>query len=145
MLKYFENFQKILYYIILFFLALVLIFTIFNLCSLVVTLLIDDGQFILESNELAQIFGYFLLVLIGIEFFDSIMTYLKDNVMHVEVIVMVAIIAVARKIILLSSDVDEPHVLGLSALILALGIAYYLIRRSNREKEREEDELEGKI
>jgi uncharacterized membrane protein (DUF373 family) len=145
MLKYFENFQKMLYYIILFFLALVLIFTIFNLCSLVVSLLIDDGQFILESNELAQIFGYFLLVLIGIEFFDSIMTYLKDNVMHVEVIVMVAIIAVARKIILLSSDVDEPHILGLSALILALGIAYYLIRRSNREKDWEENEFEKKI
>jgi uncharacterized membrane protein (DUF373 family) len=145
MLKYFESFQKILYYIILLFLALVLIFSIFNLCSLVVSLLVDDGQFILESNELAQIFGYFLLVLIGIEFFDSIMTYLKDNVMHVEVIVMVAIIAVARKIILLSSDVDEPHILGLSALILGLGIAYYLIRRSNREKDWEEIKLEGKI
>jgi uncharacterized membrane protein (DUF373 family) len=145
MLKYIESFQKILYYVILLFLALVLVFAMFNLICLVIQFLVNDGRYILESNELAQIFGYFLLVLIGIEFLDSVLTYLRDNVMHVEVIVMVAIIAVARKIILLESDSTETHVIGLGFMIMALGISYYLIRRSNREKDKEELIIEGKL
>jgi len=56
----------------------------------------------------------------------------------VEVIVMVAMTAVARKVILLDSEVSDMHLIGLGFLILSLGIAYYLIRQSNREKMKEE-------
>ena len=51
---------------------------------------------------------------------------------------MVAMTAVARKVILLDSEVTDMHLIGLGILILSLGIAYYLIRKSNREKIKEE-------
>lgn len=138
-IRYFETYQRLLYIILLVFLALVLIFATINLIELVIRFLIDETQYVLESQELSQIFGYFLLVLIGIEFLDSILTYLRDNVMHVEVIVMVAIIAVARKVILFDEGAVNIDIFGTAALILALGVAYYLIRRSNREKDFEEN------
>jgi len=133
-----KTFHRILYMVLLILLGIVLVVSVINLSIIVFKFLVDDGGYILESHEMIQIFGYFLLVLIGIEFFESILTYLRDNVIHVEVIVMVAMTAVARKVILLDSEVSDFHLMGLGFLILSLGIAYYLIRKSNREKIQEE-------
>lgn len=133
-----KTFHRIIYLVLLILLGIVLVVSVINLAIIVVMFLVDDGGFILESHEIIQIFGYFLLVLIGVEFFESILTYLRDHVIHVEVIVMVAMTAVARKVILLDSEVSDMHLLGLGFLILSLGIAYYLIRRSHREKIQEE-------
>jgi len=133
-----KTFNRIMYLVLLILLGIVLVVSVINLAIIVVMFLVDDGGFILESHEIIQIFGYFLLVLIGVEFFESILTYLRDHVIHVEVIVMVAMTAVARKVILLDSEVSDMHLLGLGFLILSLGIAYYLIRRSHREKIQEE-------
>ncbi len=129
-----KTFHRIMYLVLLILLGIVLVVSVINLGITVFWSLVDDGGFILESYEIIQIFGYFLLVLIGIEFFESILTYLRDKVIHVEVIVMVAMTAVARKVILLDSEVSDMHLIGLGFLILSLGIAYYLIRKSNREK-----------
>jgi uncharacterized membrane protein (DUF373 family) len=133
-----KTFHRIMYLVLLILLGIVLVVSVINLGIIVVMFLVDDGGFILESHEIIQIFGFFLLVLIGVEFFESILTYLRDHVIHVEVIVMVAMTAVARKVILLDSEVSDMHLIGLGFLILSLGIAYYLIRQSNREKMKEE-------
>lgn len=135
-----KTFHRIMYLVLLILLGIVLVVSVINLGIIVFMFLVDDGGFILESHEIIQIFGYFLLVLIGIEFFESILTYLRDNIIHVEVIVMVAMTAVARKVILLDSEVSDTHLFGLGVLILSLGIAYYLIRKSHREKIMEEIE-----
>ena len=132
-----RKFQRALYIILLLFLGLVIVVSIINLGIIVFELLCNDQGFILETHEIIQIFGYFLLVLIGLEFFESVMIYLRDNIIHAEVIIMVALTAVARKIILLDSGESDLHLVGLGFLILALGVAYYLIRKSNREKEKE--------
>lgn len=127
-----RKFQNVLYLILLIFLGLVLVVSIINLGFTVVILLINENGIILETQEIIQIFGYFLLVLIGIEFFESILTYLRDSIIHVEIIIMVALTAVARKIILIDPSVSDMHLIGLGVLILSLGVAYYLIRKSNR-------------
>ena len=45
--------------------------------------------------------GGFLLVLIGIELLDTIKAYFRENTIHVEIVILLAIIAIARKVILL--------------------------------------------
>jgi uncharacterized membrane protein (DUF373 family) len=80
---------------------------------------------------LLEIFGYFLLVLIGEELIETLKAYLKKDVIHVRVVLEVALIAVARKVI-----IEEPNNLpsltlfGIAALILALGIASYFERQA---------------
>ncbi|MCK7532656.1 MAG: phosphate-starvation-inducible PsiE family protein [Marinilabiliales bacterium] len=54
-----------------------------------------------NSRELIAILGAFLLVLIGVELLDTIKAYFKENSIHVEIVVLLAVIAVARKVILL--------------------------------------------
>lgn len=78
-----------------------------------------------------DLFGVFLLVLIGIELLDTIKICLKENLVHVEVVVLLAIIALARKVVVFKvEELDGLKIAGLGTLILALAFSYYLLKRS---------------
>lgn len=95
--------------------------------------IITPPVFLLEVEELLEIFGFFLLILIGVELLETIKAYLKDNVIHVEIVFEVALIAVARKVIVLDmSKYDGLTVLSIAALIIALAGAFFLWRRARR-------------
>ncbi|HNR97703.1 MAG TPA: phosphate-starvation-inducible PsiE family protein, partial [Anaerolineae bacterium] len=82
-------------------------------------------------TELLDIFGFFLLILIGIELLETIRAYLAEHVIHVEVVLEVALIAVARKVIILDvKDYPSLTILAIGALILALSVAFFVERRA---------------
>ena len=91
-------------------------------------------RFLIRVQGLLEIFGYFLLLLIGVELLETLKAYLRKDVIHVRVVLEVALIAMARKVI-----IEEPNtvpavtLLGIAALILALGIAFYFERQAKRE------------
>ncbi len=92
-----------------------------------------DGVLFLEVSELLKVFGFFFILLIGFELIDTIEMYFKDNVIHAEVVLLVAVIAVSRKVILLDLEKYDPiAIVGLGAIILSLGGCYYLIKLSYR-------------
>jgi uncharacterized membrane protein (DUF373 family) len=71
------------------------------------------------------------MVLIGIELLDSIKVYLHQNVVHVEVVVLVAIIALARKVVVLKvEELSGTSVIGIALLVVALAVTYYLIKKA---------------
>ena len=73
----------------------------------------------------------FLLVLVGLELLDTITAYIREHVVHAEIVILAAMIAVARKAITLDLTKSEPIVaFGLAALVLALSAAYFLLRRA---------------
>jgi uncharacterized membrane protein (DUF373 family) len=84
---------------------------------------------LLELDELLDIFGFFLLILIGIELLDTIRAYLVEHVVRVEIVLEVGLIAIARKVIILDvKDYPPLTVVGIGGLILALAAASYLQR-----------------
>ena len=86
---------------------------------------------LLEVNELLDIFGFFLLVLIGIELLETIKTYLAEHVVHVEIVLEAALIAIARKVIILDPKEYAPvTLLSIAALIVTLAIAIYIEQRA---------------
>ena len=90
--------------------------------------------FLLDIEELLDLFGLFLLVLIGLELLHSVKIYIEQREIHVESVLSVALIAVARKIIILDpKDQTETILLGIAALVFALVLGYYIVRRSLRE------------
>ncbi len=85
---------------------------------------------LLEIDELLEIFGFFLLVLIGIELLETIKAYLMTHVVHVEIVLEVALIAIARKVIILDLEKYESLTLvGIAALISAVALAFWVIKR----------------
>lgn len=87
----------------------------------------------LEINELLEIFGLFLLVLIGIELLETIKTYLEEHSLRLQVVFLVALIAIARKVIILKIEaLPEGTLVGLGVVILALSVGYFLVKRAER-------------
>ena len=86
---------------------------------------------LLSLDELTRIGSLFLTVLITVELFGILEVMLLKHAVHVEFVVAVALIAAAREVLVLEFTSVAPLTLvGLAALILALGTGYYLIRRT---------------
>lgn len=105
-----------------------------------ITLFLDifdpkDNVLFLEIDELFRIFGFFFIILIGFELVETVEMYFKDNIIHAEVVLLVAVIAVSRKVILLDLEKYDPlAIIGLGVIIIALGACYCLIKLSYRRE-----------
>ncbi len=86
---------------------------------------------LLEIKDILATFGAFMAVLIAIEIFHNIILYVEDNhnqQMAVEIVLSTALMAIARKIIVLDfNEVSAAHAYATAAVTLALSIGYYLI------------------
>lgn len=137
MLKALDTYQKGIYYVLIGLLAIIVGFSVIELVVLVVQGLFYQSAMRLENHEIIGVFGLFLLVLIGLELMETIRAYVEDRRVHVEVIMLVAIIAVARKIIILETEeVNEFSLIGIGFVIIALACGYFLIKKA-KDVERE--------
>jgi uncharacterized membrane protein (DUF373 family) len=90
-----------------------------------------------------EFIGFLMMILIGLELLETIKGYLKDDKVHADVVFLVAMIAVARKIIILDLDKYEPgKLLSLAAIILALAGGYFVCRRTGLTKPAEPEKGE---
>lgn len=133
MIELIKKFEKALIFSLVVMMAIVLLLATIELGWIIVKDIVTPPMFLLEIDELIEIFGLFMLVLIGIELLETIIkTYLDRSTEHVTIVIAVALIAIARKVIVL--DVQEftgDILLGIAAVIIALAGGYYLIRRSS--------------
>ncbi len=124
-----ESFEHFTYIVLMAFLVVVLLLALFELGWLLLTGLFEGPLYRLTSQKLFDLFGYFLLILIGLELLETMKAYLERREFHVEIIILVAIIAIARKVILLGST-TAGELIGIALIIIALCGGYYLIRRA---------------
>ena len=107
----------------------VLISTI-ELAVLIIKDIIEPPRYWLGIDQLFEIFGFFLMLLIGVELLETIKAYLHENVVHSEIVLEVALIAISRKVITLNVKAYEPlALLGIAALIVSIGLAYFFIKK----------------
>ncbi len=86
------------------------------------------GLFNVET--LISILGNFLVVLIAIEIYLNIIFYLKQDAIHVPLVVATALTAVARKVIIFDyTSVSAFHIFGAACVIMSLGLTYWLITK----------------
>jgi uncharacterized membrane protein (DUF373 family) len=128
MLKWIERFETWINWSVLLMMALVVLL-------LAIGFAIDLGHQVitLSSGELSNeqvyaIFGDLLLVLIGLELMHTVKVYLQDHTVHVEVVLAVALVALARKVIAVNLK-DQTGAIGLALLIIALAGSHWLLRR----------------
>lgn len=91
----------------------------------------NEDKLIIDLDNLLNVFGVFMLVLIGIELLDTIKVYFKENVIHVEVVMLVALIAIARKVIVLDFELYSGlEIIGMGVVIISVSAGYYLIKKT---------------
>ena len=89
----------------------------------------------LFSQALIQVFGLFLNILIALELLENITAYLKKHIVQVELVIVTALIAVARKIIIFDPAKYEKYdLIALAFASLALATSYGIIRWINYRK-----------
>jgi uncharacterized membrane protein (DUF373 family) len=123
--------EKLIIHALIVMMAGVLILATIELGYYLVNSIIESRWLLINLNNLLDLFGIFLLVLIGIELLDTIKVYFKENVVHVEVVVLVAIIAISRKVVVMDAEeLSGEKLIGIAAIIVALAVAYFLIRKA---------------
>jgi uncharacterized membrane protein (DUF373 family) len=132
-MKYLEKLEFIVVRALVVMMALVVLFASLDLAWIIVQDLIVPPYLLFDVNRLLEIFGMFLLVLIGIELLESIRTYLDHKLVHVEIVMTVALIAIARKVIILDvKELDGLKLIGIGVIIIALAGGYVYIKRCYR-------------
>ena len=132
MLNILKNIEKVMIQALMIMMAIVLGLATLDLGWLIIKDVLTPPYVLLSVDELLEIFGLFMLVLIGIELLETIMkTYLTQDQPHYEVVLSVAIIAIARKVIILDvKEIDSLSLIGIASIVLALTAGYFLMKRS---------------
>ncbi|MEF8714800.1 MAG: phosphate-starvation-inducible PsiE family protein [Accumulibacter sp.] len=89
--------------------------------------------FLLEISDILATFGAFMAVLIAIEVFVNIVSYLQEDGLHLDIVLATAYMAVLRKIVILDyKEISPDYVYATAVLALALSIGYWLTRTVHR-------------
>ncbi len=132
-----RNLNKIIHFLVRI-LAVLMTFVIFwsvvNMFFLLYRKLSSSPFDLLDLSYILPIFGAFMIVLIAIEIFINITVYLREDVIHVKIVIATALMAIARKLIVFDfNKLNYLHLLGLAAVIMALSLAYWLIGPERKE------------
>ena len=101
--------------------------------------LITPPLYILTISDMLATFGAFMAVLIAIEIFINITIYLREDVIHVKIVLATALMAIARKIIILDTEtMDASYLYAIGVIMLATSIGYWLIHKLPRKSHLEE-------
>ena len=109
------------------------------LCTLV-QLVVSLGSKLLTGSDatwlgddLIKVLGDLLTVLIALEVLQNITSYLRQHVVQIELVLVTALTAVARKVIVLPTGAEnKPQLLvGLGVAVVSLSAAYWLVKRAN--------------
>ena len=128
-----KNYEKLMIQALMIMMAIVLGLATIDLAWIIIKDIIQPPHLLLSVDQLLEIFGLFMLVLIGIELLETIIkTYLTQGQPHYEVVLSVAIIAIARKVIILDiKEVSSLSLVGIASIIIALTFGYFLMKRSH--------------
>ena len=135
--KLLRKFERYIVIGLLAMMVLVIFLSTVELAVILVERMLDGNSrlFLLNVSDMLQIFGFFMMILIGLELLETIKLYLIEGSIHVEMICLVAIVAITRKVIILDPYKLPPiSLLGIAAIILALTIGYYFLRKGLKEQ-----------
>jgi uncharacterized membrane protein (DUF373 family) len=86
---------------------------------------------LITTEELFAFFRHFLIVIIALELMKLLVLRLKDEAMNAEIVIEVTLIAICNEIITFDyHTADGLLLVGVSTLLAAISISYYLFRKS---------------
>ncbi len=129
-LGFLDRFEKGVVIFLIGLMVLIISLVTIELAVLLVKDIAAHPRYLIGIDELLDLFGMFLLVLLGLELLETIKAYLVEHAIHVEVVMVVALIAVSRKVVILDvKEMQSLTLLAVAMIILTLSVGYYLISR----------------
>ncbi|MGE6582410.1 phosphate-starvation-inducible PsiE family protein [Vreelandella aquamarina] len=138
LMTFYERFEQVVALALSAVIAVIIVASLIQLIRLVFTLLVMDALNPTDHEAFQLVFGATMTLLIAMEFKHSIVKVAlrKESIIQVKTVILIAILALARKFIILDPDVDPAKLAALAGTILALGLTYWLMReRDDRMSE----------
>jgi uncharacterized membrane protein (DUF373 family) len=136
LLSLYQRFEHIIVIILTALIAVIVAAAVWSLSLQILFGLVLSGSFDPSDYRLFQaVFGMIFTVIIALEFKKSllVMAERRDTVVQIRSVVMIALLAICRKVIILDmNETDAGHILAFAAAILALGVVYWLVRDSDQ-------------
>jgi uncharacterized membrane protein (DUF373 family) len=136
LLSLYQRFEHIVITILTALIAIIVVVAVWNLTLKIVFGLILPGNLDPSDYAIFQgVFGMIFTVIIALEFKKSLLVIAerRENVVQIRSVVMIALLAICRKVIILDvKEADALQIFALATAILALGIVYRLIRDSDQ-------------
>ena len=127
-----KNIEKVIIATLVILLAIILLLSTADVAFSIGSEVLKSPTFLVEADNLMNIFSSILIVIIGLELLETIKAYLKEDVVHIELVVLVAIIALGRKVIIWDfNKYSINEMIGLSLLLISLAVVYFLIRKTD--------------
>lgn len=112
----------------------VIVFGVAEVLFMLLQKLQKPPYFLLDISDILATFGAFMAVLIAIEIFVNITIYLREEIIHVKIVMATALMAIARKVIVFDyKEISPSYVFGTGAVILALSVGYWLIAIKDKD------------
>ena len=127
----FKLFETILLIGILLALSVTLLLAFIDIAHVIYAKIMAPPAFIVDAQGLMELFSLILILLIGLELIETVKTYLEEGAVHVELVLLVAIIAIARKVVVWDFDKhSHTELYSLAVMVLALAVSYFLVKHS---------------
>jgi uncharacterized membrane protein (DUF373 family) len=136
LLSLYQRFEHIIIVILTAMISVIVVVAVWNLSLKIVFGLILPGSLDPSDYAIFQgVFGMIFTVIIALEFKKSLLVIAerRENVVQIRSVVMIALLAICRKVIILDiKETDALQIFALAAAILAPGIVYRLTRDSDQ-------------
>lgn len=137
-----KKFEKLVFYILSGVIVLYIAIEIIELFYQFGTAILEKNEggnrLLITKEQTSKVLPVFFNILIAIELIDTFNVYIKEHHIKVQGILLIGLIAIGRKLLVLDVGHNDGLTnIGLAALILALSLGYYLLKRP--EVNREED------
>ncbi|MGB4327423.1 MAG: phosphate-starvation-inducible PsiE family protein [Tenuifilum sp.] len=133
--RYLKALQKGIIYLTLFIISLLLIIALIDVFIKLYDGLVNNPFRAFIELQYPQLIDLFLVIIIGVELLETIKGFLRDEILHVELVVLVAIIAISRKVIVWGiSKTTSQEMFSLAAMLAALALTYWVIKTCYKKK-----------
>jgi uncharacterized membrane protein (DUF373 family) len=135
-LTFYQRFEQAVVLILIGLIAIVIVAALWSLAVKVLFGLVLTSTFDPTDHVVFQsVFGMIFTVIIALEFKRSLLlvTERKETVVQARAVILIAILAIVRKLIILDiATTDTLQLFALAAAILSLGGVYWLVRDQDR-------------
>ena len=129
--SYYQRFESAVAFVLTLIIGLIVLVALYRLTVSVIIGLVLGVLDPFDHKVFQELFGEIMTLLIALEFNHTLQYVVarEQSIIQTKVVLLIALLALARKFIILDiHEVSPNHMLGLAAITLVLGVSYWLIR-----------------
>lgn len=129
-LTLYEKFEQICVLALTALIAVIVVFALWHLALHIGQQIVAKTFDPTDYSVFQTVFGMIFTVIIALEFKRSLLGLAErhSGVVQVRTVILIALLAVVRKLIIIDTSTTDPwHLYGLAGAVLALGVVYWLV------------------